>query len=208
MLTNTARSLCFAVMLLPLAASAGMYKWVDEKGVTQYGDIIPPQYAGQGKVELNKRGVAIKKTGPAPTAAQIEQRTIQQEQQKQQDQLKLEQKRKDMALLNTYTSAEEIDRTRDRHVSQAELVIRSTETRLAPVDARLLALTKQADVLLRAGQPVPAKLQKDIDQAKLESQGLHDTIAQKRAGSQAIRNKFDSDKKRFLELSQIEGKAN
>lgn len=208
MLTNTARNLCFALLLWPLAASAGMYKWVDEKGVTQYGDVIPPQYAGQGKVELNKRGVAIKKTDPAPTAEQIEQRAMQRDLQKQQDQLKLEQRRKDMALLNTYTSAEEIDRARDRHVGQAELVIRSTETRLAPVDTRLLTLKKQANALLRAGQPVPAKLLKDIEQAKLESQGLHDTIAQKRTESQAIRSKFDSDKKRFVELSQLEAKTN
>lgn len=207
-MSNVVRSLCFTLMLLPIAASAGMYKWVDEKGVTQYGDVIPPQYAGQGKVELNKRGIAIKKTDPAPTAEQIAQRALQLQLQKQQDQLKLEQKRKDMALLNTYTSTAEIDRARDRHVGQAELVIRSTETRLAPVDARLLALRKQANALLRAGQPVPAKLKKDIDLAKIESRGLHDTIAQKRAESQSIRDKFDGDKNRFIELSQPEAKAN
>ena len=206
-MNNTLRSLSFALILLPTAASAGMYKWVDEKGVTQYGDVIPPQYAGQGKVELNKRGIAIKKTDPAPTAEQLAERALQQEQQKQQDQLKLEQKRKDRALLNTYTSAEEIDRARDRHVGQAELVIRSTETRLGPVDARLLSLRKQANAMLRAGQPIPPKLKSDIEKAKIESRGLHDTIAQKRAESQSIREKFDGDKNRFIELSQAEARV-
>lgn len=207
MLSNTRYALVFLSLLLPTAASAGMYKWVDEKGMTHYGDVIPPQYAGQGKTELNKRGVAIKKTDAAPTAEQIEQRAMQQELQKQQDQLKLEQKRKDMALLNTYTSAEEIDLARDRHVSQAELVIRSTETRLGPVDARLLDLRKQANALLRDGKPVPPKLEQDIKKTKSESQGLHDVIAQKRAEAASIRTKFDTDKKRFIELNQIASKA-
>lgn len=208
MLSNTPRIICLAFLLLPMAASAGLYKWVDEKGVTHYGDVIPPQYAGQGKTELNKRGVAIKKTDPAPTADQLEQRAMQQELQKQQDQLKLEQKRKDMALLNTYTSAEEIDLARDRHVSQAELVIRSTETRVGPVDARLAELTKQTNALLRAGKPIPPKLQKDLKQSQSESQGLHEVIAQKRAESIAIRSKFDTDKKRFVDLNQVAGKSN
>lgn len=194
------------LLLAPLAASAGMYKWVDEKGVTQYGDVIPPQYAGQGNIEFSKRGLPIKKTDPAPTPEQIEQRGVKQQLQKEQDQVKLEQRRKDMALLNTYSSVEEIDLTRDRHVTQAELVIRSTETRLKPVDVRLLDLTKQSNAQLRSGKPLSPALKKNLEQAKTESRGLHSMIEQKRAESQAIRSKFENDKKRFIELNQLAGR--
>lgn len=187
---------------LPFAAHGGMYKWVDEKGVTQYGDVIPPQYAGQGKTELNKRGVPMKQTDAAPTPEQIQQRAMQQELQRQQDQLKLEQKRKDMALLNTYTSAEEIDLARDRHVTQAELVIRATETRLAPAEARHNDLKKQVEAIKRNGKPVPPALEKNFKRSESEVQGLRDIIAQKRNESQSIRSRFDADKKRFGELSQ------
>lgn len=187
---------------LPLAAQGGMYKWVDEKGVTHYGDAVPPQYAGQGNTELNKRGVPMKKTAAAATAEQIQQRAIQQEFQRQQDQLKLVQRRKDMALLNTYTSAEEIDLARDRHVGQAELVIRATETRLALAEARHLDLRKQLDALRRNGKPVSPAMEKNFRQSESEVQGLRNIIAQKRTESQAIRSRFDADKKRFSELSQ------
>lgn len=187
---------------LPLAAQGGMYKWVDEKGVTHYGDVIPPQYAGQGKTELNKRGVPMKKTEAAPTAEQIQQRAVQQELQRQQDQVKLEQRRKDMALLNTYTSAEEIDLARDRHVSQAELVIRATETRLTAAEARHLDLKKQVNALRRNGKPVPPAMEKSYKQSGIEVQGLREIIAQKRNESENIRSRFDADKKRFGELSQ------
>jgi hypothetical protein len=39
-------------------AAAGVYKWVDEHGVTQYGDVVPEKYAEKSK-QAN-----IKSTGP------------------------------------------------------------------------------------------------------------------------------------------------
>jgi hypothetical protein len=33
-----------------------MYKWVDEQGVTHYGDRIPPEYASQEQHVINSTG--------------------------------------------------------------------------------------------------------------------------------------------------------
>lgn len=52
-----------ALALLPaLAAADGrkLMRWVDEKGQVHYGDKIPPQYAKQGREELNQRGLVTK----------------------------------------------------------------------------------------------------------------------------------------------------
>src|SRR5260370_5914502 len=65
-LTNVAGSLC-GVMLRAspgVAAGAGasgrtLYKWVDEQGVTHYGDRIPPEYAAQEKSVINSHGIEI-----------------------------------------------------------------------------------------------------------------------------------------------------
>ena len=51
-----------ACMLLPLAVSAQMYKWVDEKGVTHYTDSPPPDGKG-AKVDIRP---ATGGGGPAP----------------------------------------------------------------------------------------------------------------------------------------------
>ena len=51
-------------------ARAATYKWVDEKGVVHYTDKMPPEAVDKGNVELNKQGVPIKKTEPAPTPEQ------------------------------------------------------------------------------------------------------------------------------------------
>ena len=44
-----------------LPASAKMYKWVDDKGTTHYGETIPPEYAGKDRTEINKAGREINK---------------------------------------------------------------------------------------------------------------------------------------------------
>ncbi len=51
----------YATLLMLLLALTGaepvpagkLYKWVDEKGQVHYGDNIPPEYAEQGRSELN-----------------------------------------------------------------------------------------------------------------------------------------------------------
>jgi hypothetical protein len=65
----------FALLLLlatpGVPAYAVMYKWVDENGVTHYGDSIPSQYINRANVELNQGGVILKKNEPALTPEQI-----------------------------------------------------------------------------------------------------------------------------------------
>ena len=48
-------------------AHAATYKWVDEKGVIHYTDKMPPEEMNKGRIELNKQGVPVKATEPAPT---------------------------------------------------------------------------------------------------------------------------------------------
>ena len=55
------RTVLVLLVLMPLAAAAQMYKWVDEKGVTHYSEAPPPDGKG-AKVELKASGPAE----PAP----------------------------------------------------------------------------------------------------------------------------------------------
>ena len=50
-----------------LPAAAKLYKWVDDQGITHYGETIPPEYAHKDRAELNKSGrVVNKETVPTP----------------------------------------------------------------------------------------------------------------------------------------------
>src|ERR1700694_2581451 len=107
-LTNVAWILC-AVILLASPGFAGgaangrtLYKWVDEQGVTHYGDHIPPEYASQEKQVINSQGVEINRLeaqkSPEALAAEEQKRSEAEQSQN-----------RDRNLLNTYASVQEIE---------------------------------------------------------------------------------------------------
>jgi hypothetical protein len=183
-------------------AMARMYKWTDEKGITHYGDTLPPQYADRASTELSNRGRVLKHNDPALTPEQIKARDEAQARQKEEQQKALEQKRKDSALLNTYTSEKEIDLARDRNLQQEDLVIKGTELRLKAARTRLDEFRKQKDNFTRAKKPVPADLQEDVTGAQQEVQHLQELIDQKQKDKDEIRTRYNADKRRYRELTQ------
>src|ERR1700742_4294683 len=87
------------------------YKWTDEQGIVHYGDSIPPQYAQQERAVLNSRGVEVRKLDAQKSPEQIAA-----EAQTQQEVIR--QKQHDAFLLNTYTSAKDIEALRDLRLDQ------------------------------------------------------------------------------------------
>ena len=196
------------ILLTSLPAAAGkMYKWVDEQGKTHYGNAVPPQYAQQGNTELDKKGAVIKKTDAALTPEQRKAKEEELAQQKEEDKKKLEQKRRDKALLNTYTTEKEIDLVRDRNLQQGELQLQSMELRAKQVQPRLDQARKRAQDILARKRPVPPDLQQEMEEAEKEMQRLQEMIKLRRMDMDAIRARFEDDKKRFRELRQTEDAA-
>ncbi|HXZ96505.1 MAG TPA: DUF4124 domain-containing protein [Burkholderiales bacterium] len=177
---------------------AVMYKWVDEHGVTHYGDTIPPQYQNRANEELNKGGVVIKKNDPALTPEQIKARDDELAKHKQQT----EDKRRDAILLGTYTSVEEIDLARDRNLKQIEQVLNDTQAQLKTVEDQLAASRKNAAAYARQNEPVPDALRQDIEILEKNKQDLEVAIVQKRVDTEELRKRFEADRKRYIELTQ------
>lgn len=196
----------FGLFLLAMLAAqpawAKLYKWVDEKGATHYGDSIPAQYAGQGKSEMNQRGLVIKKTAPALTPEQRKELEEAEVQKKAEAQLKLEQARKDQALLNTYTNEQEIDLARDRNLQQEDLVIQTLRLQIKSAQKKLDKYKNQAAAIAQAKKPVPPDLADDIREAEQEIARLDARSTQKLQDIAAVRANYEVSKARFRELKQ------
>jgi hypothetical protein len=196
------------ILLVSFPALAGkLYSWVDEHGKTHYGNTVPPQYAQQGNTELNKRGAVVKKTDAALTPEQRKAKEEELAQQKEDEKKVLEQKRRDKALLNTYTTEREIDLVRDRNLQQGELQLQSMELRTKQVQPQLDQARKRKEDLVAKKRPLPPDLQQELEEKGKELRRLQEMILQKRAEMDAIRARFEDDKKRFRELSQVAGSA-
>jgi hypothetical protein len=194
--------LAFAVVLTDAAAAAKIYKWVDEKGVTHYGEAIPPEYKDQAAAELTKRGVTVRKWDATATPEQrkaVEDKAILEREERQRA---FEQRRRDMALVNTYTSVKEIDDARERTVQLPQQAIRGLEPRLRKAQEGLLAAQRQVAEVTKSGKPISEGLEQDVADRKADVDGIKADIERHQAQILAIKAKYDSDKRRYLELTQ------
>jgi len=196
--------LCMIVLGLALPAHAAMYKWVDAQGRTHYGDTLPQQATGRANVVLDKQGLEVKQNAGAMTPEQRQQRAAEQVRLQQELQAKTERKRRDSALLNTYTTPAEIDLARDRNLEQAKLTINSNQIQLDQLRTQQARLDQQMAVVARGKRPIPAHITETHDANAREIVRLENAIAQKRKEMAETRAKFDADKARFIELTGAE----
>jgi chromosome segregation ATPase len=185
------------------AAGGRIYKWTDEKGVTHYGESIPAEYRNQAATEMTERGLAVRKIESA-AALEAQRRTAQEKALAERDEQKrlFEQRRRDMALVNTYTTLREIDDARERNLAGPIQALRALEPRMKRVQDELAALQRQAQNLGNSGKAVPEFVRQDIEEKKLE---LAEMMAEKERHEsqiQAIRARYEADKKRYMELTQ------
>jgi hypothetical protein len=193
-------ALLAGVMLFALAASAhaGLYKWTDERGVVHYSDKLPPDAVNRASTQLNREGIAVKKTGEAPTAAEQEARQAQEQQNRERDRERLVASRRDRALLDSYTNESDIDLAKSRALSTIDGQIASARSYVAQIAKRREQL--EAQKAGYAGKAVPAAIGSELASidAELARQAVFITGKQKEAAAAAAR--YDADKRRFHDL--------
>src|SRR5690606_10272736 len=97
------------------AGDTKIHKWVDEKGVTHYGDKMPAKDVHRDNSVLNNQGVTIKRN------------QVGQNNNNELDASLIEQGRRDRALRGSYTHAEEIDLAKDRSLQMDQVSIQALE---------------------------------------------------------------------------------
>jgi hypothetical protein len=185
------------------AAASGrtLYKWVDEQGVTHYGDHIPPEYAGQEQHLINSQGIEVGRLDAQKSADQLaaeEQKRIDAEQSQN----------RDRNLVSTYASVQEIERLRDQRVTLLSDQIKVTSQFLEVLNGRLSRL-RTASMRFKpysndaAAQPLPDQIAEDLVRVDNDIHTQQHNLQEKRNEDAAMRKQFDSDIARFKELKGI-----
>ena len=196
-----AAGLAFALARADAAMAAKIFKWTDEKGVTHYGEVIPPEYKDQAAQEMSEQGVTLRKWDAAVTPEQrkaIEAKSVREREDKQRE---FEQRRRDLALVNTYTSAKEIDERRDRTLQLPVQAIQGLEPRLKKAQQKLASLQQQVTALNSAGKRVPRNLELDLADQQGEIDTIQAEVERYKAEIELIKGKYDGDRKRYLEIA-------
>lgn len=185
-------------------AYSKLYKWVDENGVTHYGETIPPEYADKDRAELDKAGRVIKKQevrSPEELSAEREAKRQEEAKQREGEQAALERKRRDRALVETYSSSDEIDLARKRNLQQVELRLNGINANIKRANDNWLDLQKEADTYTKARKLIPTSLQEDLQEAQARLDKLQKDLEKAQAEKAAIEARYDADKARYKELT-------
>jgi hypothetical protein len=86
---------------------ARMYRWVDDEGKVPYTDSIPPEYADQGRAEIDNRGFQRNEVAPAPTAEEIEERRRLERERNEEAARRAKQAQADKELLRKYPTLDD-----------------------------------------------------------------------------------------------------
>lgn len=192
-------ALLLAVLLSMGSAQAGMYRWVDGNGRVHYSDTLPSTYQKSGASEMSKQGVVIKRTqSEAERRAEAERL----EEERQLEQVRQQQAQLDRALTQTYTTEAEIDLARDRALEHHKLAIQGSKIRAKAVSDNLVELKERVARIVKAGRNVPPNLNNQLDQAKKEDLDLRRGILNHEDALMKVREKYDTDKLRFRELTR------
>jgi hypothetical protein len=208
-LKNVALTVCALSLLAAagLAAATGtgtgrtVYKWVDEHGVTHYGDHIPPEYAAQEQQVINAQGVEISRLEAQKTPEQL----AAEEQKKTEAQ---QARDRDRNLLNTYASVQEIERLRDQRMTLVSDQIKVTSQFLEVLNGKLKKL-RAGSMHYKpynsdpAAAAMPDQVAEDLVRVGNDIRTQEENLREKRSEEATMRKQFGSDVDRFKELKGI-----
>lgn len=193
----------FAVItgsLLSFSAQAKLYKWVDDRGVTHYGETIPPEFADRGRSELNKSG-RIVNTQDVLTPEEHRTKEAAESKNKAAIESARGQKLHDNSLLNTYSNVDEIELARARNVQQIDARVQVSIKQLGDAKKSLADLQQLADTRTKSGKPIPPFLKEEIQAAQAQVDKLTKNLTSVNNEKTALDARYDADKARYKELT-------
>jgi len=110
-----------------------------------------------------------------------------------------EERRKNTALLNTYSSEKDIEEARARALKEAEAAISDTEKAIAGAQKRQQDLEKEKEFYVK--KPMPFKLKNELSNLDIEIKNQTALLDAKKREISSINNKYDEDKRRYAELT-------
>jgi len=198
-----AAALLAAATLLTSGAALGqgrMYKCTDAKGKIYYTQTPPTECLGRPSEELSKSGTVMRKNEGQLTPEQQAQREAERKKKQEEDKLAQEEKRKNTALLNTYSSEKDIEDARTRAIRENDTAIKDTEKKIAEGLKRQKDLDNEKEFY--AKKAPPAKLAQDIKDNQIELKNQQNLLEVKKKQVADINAKYDEDKRRYLELTK------
>lgn len=174
------------------------YKWVDENGVTHYGDSVPSQYSQREHSVLNSQGVEVQKR-----LAEMSPKEAAEYQARQKEEAR--RKQHDMFLITTYPSVAEIENVRNARLEQINVQITAAQAYIESLTTRVEGLKQRAMTFAPYNtrpnaRRMPDDLAEEMVRAMSELRTQNSALEAKRTEFTAVQAQFAADIDRYKEL--------
>jgi hypothetical protein len=187
-------------LTLSAPAAAKTYKWVDDKGITHYGETIPPEYANKDRTLLNKSGIVVK-TQEVLTADERRAKEAAEAKGRSDEAIARDLIRRDKSLIDSYNSVEEIELSRTRNLQQVDARINSINAQLKMDNNNLISLQKNTATPNSADGKAHVATADEIREAQARVQQTQQDLDKYKAEKLSINARYDADKVRYKELT-------
>ncbi len=187
------------------AAAANIFCCQDERGKKVCGDILPAACVGRAYREIGRGGVVMREVDAPLTAEQRALKAAEERRRQEAEEAAKEQRRLDAALLQTYGSEADIDLLRERAEADTVASIKAAEAKIVEARKRRKKFEDEAEFYKKKTLPPEvAKGLKDVDAEILAQQAM---IEAKEKEREAIRAKYEDDKRRYQELRRTRART-
>ncbi len=193
-------------MTFASAALAETYKWVDDKGVVHYTDRMPADQVNKATTVLDKQARPIKQIEPPPTAAQRAAKEAEERRVASLAKSREEADRHDRALMQSFTSAEEIDLSRSRALGTIDNQMQSSHAYIAQLTKRRVDVEAKRESY--GNKPVPEALERELVSIDAEVRRQNELVEARKQERLQTAARYDAFTARWRELkAEADAKA-
>lgn len=176
------------------------YCCTDDGGKQTCSDVLPKQCYGRAYREINAQGVTTRRIDAPLTAEQRAQKEADAKKAKEEEARRLEQDRRNRALLATYATEQDIDYVRDRTVADIEKAIDGLRVKQDELAKRKQQLDTEAEFYKK--KPMPPQLQSQMRDNEIEMKAQQAVIDGRQKEIGVVRARYEEEKTRYRELTK------
>ncbi|MBU1362353.1 MAG: hypothetical protein KKE51_00845 [Gammaproteobacteria bacterium] len=163
-------------------------------------DVLPEQCRGRAYRVLDSGGNLIKEVGAALTPEEKAERIVEDKRRKELEAASRQQRRRDQALLDTYSMPEDIDLAQRKAEADVNLAILATIARIDQARTKRKKFENEAEFYKK--KALPPDLERDLRAIDHEIKLQQDLLEIKKRDFEIIKAKYDADRKRYFELTR------
>lgn len=171
----------------------------DTNGRRTCGDTLPESCRSKAYKIINADGMVLKEVAPPLTQEQKAEFAVQDKRRQELEAVAREQRRKDQALLDTYSSVKDIDIAQQQAENDLKTAIASENAQIDVIRQQRKKYEDEAEFYKK--KSVPADIAKGLREADYSIKLLENNLKLKQRDFETVKNKYNADRQRYSEIT-------